>query len=143
MFYLFYRKIHLLSFIFCYCTLKDVIKTILLCFIFNHHITFLLSQIFNQFLCDIFRHYFLLQTNKCTTHQKIWSTPHRKHWKMEPYCVSVNCGEGDCDSDTNRLASVIIWPIHFCNKTVLVISQYLNVASLVLWLLLSFWEAPW
>ena len=52
-----------------------------------------------------FQTHFLLQTNKSTTYQNIWSCPISKHWMTEPYQESDHCGEGDCDLDINFLAS--------------------------------------
>ena len=69
--YLFYRKIHLPRFILCYCTSIYVINTILSCYICNHHITFIFSQILNQFFCDIFRKKCLLQTNQYKTYKNL------------------------------------------------------------------------
>ena len=106
--YLFYRKIHLLRFICCYCTSIYNKYIILLFFICNHHKTLLISQVSYKFLCDIYKHNFLLQTSKSTTFQKLRSPPPRKHWKTELYRGSENCGEGDSDSDFNCLASVIL-----------------------------------
>ena len=66
----FYREIHLLRFICCYCTLIYKLYVISICFICNHHKTLFISQISNQCLCDIFENYFLLQTSTATTPPK-------------------------------------------------------------------------
>ena len=102
--YLFYRKIHLLRFIYCYCTLIYVINSISLCFVCNHHRTFIFLQNLNQFLLWYLQTQFVLQINKSTTYQFL-STQHRKHWKTEPYWGSADCGEGDHNSDINHLGS--------------------------------------
>ena len=54
--YFFYCKIYLLRFICCYYTTIYIIYHILLRIICNNDRTFLLSQISNQFLSDIFKH---------------------------------------------------------------------------------------
>ena len=54
----------------------------LLCFIRNHHKTFLISQISNQFLCNIFKDHFSLQTSKSTTLKKLQCPIRSKHLKM-------------------------------------------------------------
>ena len=41
------------------------------CLVCNHHIASLISQISNQFLCDIFKHNVLLHKSKYTTFQKL------------------------------------------------------------------------
>ena len=129
-----YHKIHLLSFIWLYCTLVYNKYVILLGFICNHHQTLLISKKLNQFLCDIFEHSFSLQISTSTTSQKRWSTTHRKHWKKELYRGLFYCGEGDRDSDFNGL---------YCNQPVLAISLGLNVGYSVFLFLISFQEAPW
>ena len=103
--YLFNREIHLLRFICCYFTLIYKKYVILLCFICNHHITFLISQISNHFLCDIFRHNCFLQISKSTTFQNLWLPRHSKHWKTYPYQGSDDHGEGDRNSDISHLDS--------------------------------------
>ena len=100
------HKIHLLRFIFFYCTLVYNKYVILLCSICNHHKTLLTSQILNQFLSYIFKHNFLMQTSKSTTSQKLWLPTHSKHWNTEPYWGSADCGEGDCESYFNHMVSV-------------------------------------
>ena len=114
---LYFREIHLLRFISCYCTSIYKKYVILLCFICNNHKTLLISQISNEFLCDIFKDKFSPQTSKYTTFQKLqltrhikhWKTPtHRKHWKTKIYKGSSDIGEGGYESDSNHLASVIL-----------------------------------
>ena len=115
-----YREIYLLRFIFCYCTSIYKKYVILLCFICDNHRTLLISKLLNQFPCDIFKDNFLLQTSKSTKSQKRLLPTHSKHWKTEPYRGSDDRGEVDCDSDLNRLASVIL-------------SQYTTVTNQCWW----------
>ena len=105
---LFYRETHLLRFICCYCTSVYKKCIILLCFIFNYHRNLLISHFFNQFICNIFRGYFLMQTSKSTTSQKLRIPTCSKHLKKELYQGLADSGEGDHNSDLNHLDSVII-----------------------------------
>ena len=126
--YLFYHEIHLLRFIFCYCTPIYKEYIILFCWFCNHHKNFtyitnnhnknlLISQILNQFFCNIFKRNFSLQTSKSTTFQyfwlprrsKHWKTPtHSKHWNEELYRGQADRGEVDRESDLNHLDLVIL-----------------------------------
>ena len=123
--------------------LRSTINTSLLRLISNHHINLLISQISNQFLCDIFKDIFFLETSKYTTFKKLQSPPHSKHWKTELYQGSDNRGE----------VTLWIWfkspgfseslAIYYCNQRVLAIALDLNMAYSVLLSLISFLEAPW
>ena len=106
--YLFNLEIHLLRLILCYCSSIYKKYIIVSCFICNHHRTLIISKNLNQVLHDIFNQTVLLQTSKSTTSQNLGYTTHRKHWNTDLYCGLVDCGEGDLDSDLNRLASVIV-----------------------------------
>ena len=103
-----YCIIHVLRFICCCCTLIYKVHLILLCFICNHHKTMLISELLNEFLCDLFEENYLLQTSTSTTFQKCQSPTQSKYWKTEPYRGSDDCGEGHHDSVLNRLTSVIL-----------------------------------
>ena len=105
--YLLYCEIHLMRFIYLYCTSIFFKYVISLCF-FNHHRILLFSQILIQFLCDIFKHKIpCTQINPQPTNFQ--SPPYRKHWNSEPYRGLDGCGEGYCDSDINCLDSDNIW----------------------------------
>ena len=121
--YCFYRKIRLMRLIYCYCNSIYNKYIIVLCFIFNHYKTFLISQISNQLICDIFKHNCSLQTSKSTTIQNIRSSTQRKHLNTELYQGSTYHIEGDRNSCLNCLASVII-------------NQYTNVIN-------QWYQLPW
>ena len=53
MYSLCFREIHLIRYIWSYCTSFYNEYVNLLCFVINHHKTLLISQIPDQFLCDI------------------------------------------------------------------------------------------
>ena len=117
MYYLCYCGIHLLMFISCYCTSIYKIYIILLCFICNHHWNFLISQIPNKLLCDIFKHIFwcrqvnLLRSKGFdrTRTENIKRILHKvdiERWI--PNEGSDDSSEGDRDSDLNHLASVVL-----------------------------------
>ena len=55
---------------------------IISCFICDHHKTFLISQILNQLLCNIFKDHFSLQTCESTTLQKLQYPRRSKHLKI-------------------------------------------------------------
>ena len=106
-----------MRFISCYCTFIYTEYVILLFFVINHHKTLLISQIPNKFLSDIFKGQCLLQTTRSTTYQnlrfprqsKIERLPHRANIERQRYIGgSEDRGEGDCDSNLNRLYSVLI-----------------------------------
>ena len=103
-----YLNIHRLMFIGCYFTSIYKKYIILLCFIFNRHNNWLISKNLYQFLCNIFKHNFLLQTSTSKTFQEHRSPTHSKHWKTEIYRGSDYRGEVDRDSVLNHLASVIL-----------------------------------
>ena len=106
--YLFNRKIHLLRLILCYCTSTYKKYIIVSCFICNNFRTFLISQISNQVLRDIFQQNIFLQRSKSNTSQKLWYTIDSKHWNTELYWGSGDCCEGDPNNNLNQLASVIV-----------------------------------
>ena len=106
--YLCYCEIHLLRFICCYCTSIYNKYVVLLCIICNHHKTFLISEILNQFLCNIYKHNYSPHTTISTTSQKLRSPKHSKHWNTELYRWSDDHGEGYHDSYLNRLDSFIL-----------------------------------
>ena len=99
-----YWKIHLLRFIYLYCTFIYVIEAISLYFICNHHITLIFSQISNQLLCEISKLNVRVR-NINLNPNKFWSPPHSKHWNTDHHHGLVNHSEGDCESDIKRLAS--------------------------------------
>ena len=103
-----YRDILLLRFICSYFTFIYNKYVTLRCFVIIHHKTLFISQIPNQFLCDILWHPFLLQTSTSTTSQIYWSPTQRKHWKTGLYQWSADNCEGESEYDLNCLASVII-----------------------------------
>ena len=107
LFNLFYHNINLLSFIYFCCTLIYRRFVISLCFICNNHEDLIISQILNQFHCDIFKHNIFLQTSESTTFKNIWLTTQSKHWNTEIYWGLANSGERDHDSDIILLDSVI------------------------------------
>ena len=80
-----YHEIHLMRFICSYCTLIYNKYVILLCFIIIHHKTLLISQISNQFLCDIFQDNCLLHTSTSTTRRKLQIPTQRNNWNTGLY----------------------------------------------------------
>ena len=143
LYYLYYREINLLRFIFWYCNSIYNKFIILLCFICNHNKTLLISQILNKFLLWYFQThcfaadmyiYYLPRTLIFNTHLPLkdgdLSGVGRLWWgrsgiRFKPPVFSDNSA------------------IHYCNKTLLAIALDLNVAYSVLCLLISFREAPW
>ena len=103
-----YREIQLLSFICFYCTSIYNKHVNLLCFVINHHNTLFITQISNIFICYILEHNVSLHASTYTTFRNLLSSTQRKHWKTGLYQGSKYCFEGDCDSDLNRLSSVIL-----------------------------------
>ena len=81
--YLFNRIIHLLRMICCYSTLIWNKYNIVSCFIYIHHRTLLISQILNRILCDIFKHYVLLQTSNQIIYKLLYipHTTNIKTWR--------------------------------------------------------------
>ena len=66
-----------------------------------------LSQILNQYICGIFKHiYFCRNINPQPT--KSFDQPHTENTKRRIYHGLSDSGEGDQDSDINRLASNVL-----------------------------------
>ena len=102
--YLFYHKIHLLSFVYSYCTLIDVINAISLCFIYNLHRTLLFSQITNKLLFDVSNHK-LCYRQINPQYINFLSPPQSNHRRIDTYMGCSDCGEWYHNSDIYFLPS--------------------------------------
>ena len=102
-----YREIHLLRFIFCHCTLIYNKYVISLCFIISHHKNLLISQISNKYFCYILNTMFFWRQVHLQPPQILDS----RHIETIERRILIgglsDCCEEDCESDLNRLASVI------------------------------------
>ena len=138
-----YHEIHLMRFLKSYCTLIFNKYVILLCFVIIHHKNLLISQMYNQWICDILLHNYLLQTVTSTTPWNLLTPTQRKPWNSGIYQDMNDSCKGDHESDLNCLASVILRKYTTVKKPVLVFSLDLKVKYSVYLFLISFWEAPW
>ena len=74
-----YRNIHLIRFICSYCTLSTTNMSFYYALLLIITKNLLISQISNQFLCNILCHTFLLQTSTYTNSQNHLSSTQSKH----------------------------------------------------------------
>ena len=107
--YLFYREIHLLRFIFCYCTSIYVINAILLCFfLIIAELCFSHKFLINSFVVFSSIIFCCKQINPQLS--KIFDHPHTENTeRWIPIMGSADRGEWDRDSDINHLASDNLW----------------------------------